>query len=62
MGGGDPDEFRRNAAGVTPFTIIYSPNENGVLQYRAYYGTGKADAPPQFAEQARLIEKHMSNR
>ena len=43
MGGGDPDEFRKNAAGVTPFIIIYEADENGLLQYREYIATGKAE-------------------
>ena len=60
MGGGDPDEFRKNAAGVTPFTIVYAPDENGILQYKEYYGTGKSEASPEFEDQEALIERHIS--
>lgn len=61
MGGGDADEFRKNAAGVTPFTIIYSPNADGVLEYREYYGTEKAEACPEFEHQVELISKYVNN-
>jgi hypothetical protein len=43
MGGGDVDNFRKNAAGVTPFVIVYSADENGVLKFREYLSTAKAD-------------------
>ena len=59
MGGGDADEFRKNAAGVTPFTIIYAPDANGVLKFAEYYGTGKSEASPEHSEQVRLIKKHL---
>jgi len=45
MGGGDPRRFRDNPSGATPFTIIYVPDEDGVLQFSEYYGTAKAEAP-----------------
>ncbi|MCX7016029.1 MAG: hypothetical protein NTW86_26315 [Candidatus Sumerlaeota bacterium] len=59
MGGGNADEFRKNAAGVTPFTIVYAPDANGVLKFAEYYGTGKSDASPEPSEQVRLIKKHL---
>jgi len=59
MGGGNADDFRKNAAGVTPFTIIYARNADGVLEYREYYGTGKAEASPEYDVQKDLIEKHL---
>ncbi len=43
MGGGDVDNFRKTAAGVTPFVIVYSADENGVLKFREYLSTAKAD-------------------
>lgn len=43
MGGGDPDEFRKNAAGVTPFIIVYEADKTGLLQYREYIATGKSE-------------------
>ena len=46
MGGGDADEFRKNAAGVTPFIIVYSADENGKLVYREYIATGKDEISP----------------
>lgn len=59
MGGGNADDFRKNAAGVTPFTIIYSPNADGKLEYREYYGTEKAEACPELEHQIELIEKYI---
>jgi len=32
MGGGDANNFRKTAAGVTPFIIVYSADENGILK------------------------------
>ncbi len=61
MGGGNADEFRKNAAGVTPFTIIYAPNGEGKLAYKEYYGTEKAEACPEFEHQVMLVEKHLYN-
>ncbi len=46
MGGGDANKFRHNAEGSTPFTIIYAPNSSGRLEFKEYFGTDKADAPP----------------
>jgi hypothetical protein len=58
MGGGDPDSFRKNAAGVTPFIIIYKPDETGILQYAEYYGTEKDEFTPTPEDAQRLIKKH----
>lgn len=60
MGGGNADEFRKNAAGVTPFTIIYTPNGTGKLEYREYYGTEKAEACPEYEHQVELVGKHVN--
>ena len=46
MGGGDAKKFRDSAEGSTPFTIIYAPNAAGMLEFKEYFGTDKADAPP----------------
>ncbi len=58
MGGGDPRHFRDNPSGTTPFTIIYVPDEDGVLQFAEYYGTGKAEAPPSERACISLFDKH----
>jgi thiol-disulfide isomerase/thioredoxin len=60
MGGGDPNTFRYKAVGSTPFTIIYKPDQNRVLDFAEYYGTEKAEAPPSFEECVSLIDKHLS--
>jgi hypothetical protein len=46
MGGGDANNFRKTAAGVTPFIIVYTADERGVLKYREYISTGKAENTP----------------
>lgn len=46
LAGGDPDQFVQVAKGVTPFTIVYTADGKGGLQYREYFATGKTDAPP----------------
>ena len=58
MGGGDPRNFRDNPSGATPFTIIYVPDENGVLQFAEYYGTDKAEAPPSEEACIALFDKY----
>jgi hypothetical protein len=50
MGGGDLDEFRKNAAGVTPFIIVYASNRKGVLEFKEYIATGKEEATPSLRE------------
>ena len=59
MGGGNAEEFRKNAAGVTPFTIVYKPSKAGGLEYCEYYGTGKADACPEYEKQVEMIKKDL---
>lgn len=58
MGGGDPDHFRKTAAGVTPFVIIYAPDENGALRFVEYHSTGKADNTPSIRKLAPVFDKH----
>ena len=58
MGGGDPDEFRKNAAGVTPFLIIYAADDHGVLKFAEYVATGKAELTPSIAEAMPGLEKY----
>jgi hypothetical protein len=45
-GGEGADEFRKTAAGVTPYIIVYKTGDSGKLEYVTYYGTGKADETP----------------
>ena len=58
MGGGDVDNFRKTAAGVTPFIIIYIADENGVLQFKEYISTGKAENTPSIRENLPRFEKY----
>jgi hypothetical protein len=58
MGGGDPNEFRKNAAGVTPFIIIYAPNENRILTLAEYVATGKSDNTPSVIEAMPILDKY----
>jgi hypothetical protein len=58
MGGGDPDNFRKTAAGVTPFVIIYTPNENRILKFNEYYSTGKAENTPSIRKLASVFKKY----
>jgi hypothetical protein len=46
LAGGDPDQFVQVAKGVTPFTIVYTADGQGELEYREYFATGKTMAPP----------------
>ena len=46
MGDGDPNQFRKTATGVTPFIIVYAPDQNGILKFSEYYSTGKAEDTP----------------
>ncbi len=61
MGGGDPDNFRKTAAGVTPFIIIYAPDENRVLKLAEYIATGKAEKTPSVIESSPTLEKYFGN-
>ncbi len=58
MGGGDPDEFRKTAAGVTPFIILYAPDENGVLQLAEYIATGKAENTPSIRNNMHVLDRY----
>jgi len=58
MGGGDPDNFRKTAVGVTPFIIIYTADENGVLNLAEYRSTGKAENTPSIRESMPLFDKY----
>ncbi len=58
MSGGDVDEFRKTAAGVTPFIIIYAPDENGVLQFAEYIATGKAENTPSIRSHMHVLDKY----
>lgn len=58
MGGGDANLFRHNATGSTPFTIIYARNSSGRLEFKEYYGTDKADAPPSEGEIRRILKRY----
>lgn len=55
MGGGDAAAFRKTAAGVTPFIIVYTADEGGILRYREYIATGKAEAPPSLLHNQALL-------
>ena len=56
MGGGDANTFRKTAAGVTPFIIAYSADENGILKYREYVSTGKAENTPSLLKSMSRLE------
>jgi len=60
MGGGDPDNFRKTAAGVTPFIIIYAPNDEGILEFKEYVATGKSEKTPSVIEAVPLFEMYFS--
>ena len=59
MAGGNPENFRRTATGVTPFIIIYAPDENGMMRYREYLSTGKGDQPPSLLKCAEILSKYI---
>ena len=58
MGGGDVDNFRKTAAGVTPFIIVYAADENGVLRFAEYVSTGKAENTPSIRENMHILDKY----
>lgn len=58
MGGGDVDNFRKTAAGVTPFVIVYSADENGVLKFREYLSTGKSEKTLSIRENMEKITQY----
>ena len=57
-GGGDPDEFRRNAAGVTPFLIVYTADPDGILRFKEYIATGKSDNSPSIRENMKRLDQY----
>jgi hypothetical protein len=59
MGGGDVENFRKTAAGVTPFVIIYVPDDKGVLRYATYLSTVKAENPPSKAAAFAAIRQYL---
>ena len=59
MGNGDPDNFRKTAAGVTPFIIIYAADENGILRFAEYVSTGKAENTPSVRESTHILDKYL---
>ena len=58
MGGGDANAFRKTAAGVTPFVIVYSADEKGVLKYREYISTGKAENTPSLMKSSPRLQAY----
>ena len=60
MAGGDPDNFRKTAVGVTPFIIIYTADENGVLKFAEYRSTEKAENTPSIRECIPLFDKYFA--
>ncbi|MBW1700151.1 MAG: hypothetical protein JRK26_25580, partial [Deltaproteobacteria bacterium] len=48
----------KTAAGVTPFVIIYVADDNGVLKYKEYISTGKAEAPPSMENTVAALNKY----
>jgi len=59
MGGGDVDNFRKNAAGVTPFIIIYTADEKGYLQFKEYISTGKAENTPSIRQNMPRLDQYL---
>ncbi len=58
MGDGDPDKFRKTAAGVTPFVIVYVPDQHGILKFAEYYSTGKAEDTPSVEKCMLLFDRY----
>lgn len=58
MAGGDPDSFRTKTTGATPFTIVYKPDDNGILTYADYLATGKMDAPPSEGATLEFLDRY----
>lgn len=58
IAGGDADKFVSVAQGVTPFTVIYTPNANGELEYREYFATGKTEPVPTLEYACSVLDKH----
>ncbi len=58
MGDGDPDKFRKTAAGVTPFVIVYVPDQHGILKFAEYYSTAKAEDTPSVEKCMALFDRY----
>ena len=58
-GGKGADEFRKTAAGVTPYIILYRSTERGELEYVTYYGTGKAENTPTHFDGQHMIDYYL---
>lgn len=61
MAGGDPDQFVLKAKGVTPFTIIYTPDGKGGLAYQEYFATGKTEVPPSPEYACSVLDKYFAD-
>ena len=55
------DNFRKTAAGVTPFIIVYAADENSVLRFAEYVSTGKAENMPSIRESMHILDKYSDN-
>ncbi len=60
LAGGDPDDFRKNATGATPFAIVYRPDAQGVLRFAEYLGTPKDAPPPALAAIRAMLLNHFT--
>jgi hypothetical protein len=58
MGGGDVDNFRKTAAGVTPFIIVYKVDERGILKFQEYVSTGKEENTLSIRENMARLNKY----
>ncbi len=58
IAGGDADKFVSVAQGVTPFTVIYTPNDSGNLEYREYFATGKTKPVPTIEYACSILDKY----
>ncbi len=58
MAGGDPGNFRKTPVGVTPFIIIYTADENGMLKFAEYRATGKAENMPSIRKCMLLFDSY----
>ena len=60
MGGGDVDNFRKTAAGVTPFIIVYKGDEKGILRFQEYISTGKEENTLSIRENMAKLNEYFS--
>ena len=60
MSGGDVKNFRKTAVGVTPFVIIYRPDESGILKYSEYLSSEKAESPQSKESTFAVLKKYFS--